>query len=71
MFVIGIDSLLAAETFGGGATYFEDMDLLHYHLQQTLTNRITCLIKGSRFMRLDRLVDMLINVKKIDVYRNN
>ena len=62
--MIGTNSRFAVDTFGDGATYFEDMYLLYHYLQQELTFEITCLIKGSRSMKLDELVDMLVNVRK-------
>ena len=65
LFVIGINSQCTADTFGDGATYFKDMNLLHQHLQEELTYEITCLIKGSRSMHLDKLSDMLADIKKV------
>ncbi|NQY51208.1 MAG: UDP-N-acetylmuramoyl-tripeptide--D-alanyl-D-alanine ligase [Piscirickettsiaceae bacterium] len=64
LFVIGTNSRFAVDTFGEGATHYEDMNLLYHHLHQELTYEITCLIKGSRSMKLDKLVDMLVCVRK-------
>ncbi|OUR64094.1 UDP-N-acetylmuramoyl-tripeptide--D-alanyl-D-alanine ligase [Methylophaga sp. 42_25_T18] len=59
LFSIGESSHFAAQSFGEGAVHFEDMKLLQQQLQQELTHEITCLIKGSRFMQLDKLADGL------------
>jgi len=59
LFCIGDSSQFAMQTFGDGANHFEDMNILQQQLQQELTPEITCLIKGSRFMQLDKLADML------------
>ena len=59
LFAIGENSQFAAQSFGEGAVHFEDMKQLQQQLQQELTHEITCLIKGSRFMQLDKLADVL------------
>ncbi|MBL4637814.1 MAG: UDP-N-acetylmuramoyl-tripeptide--D-alanyl-D-alanine ligase [Proteobacteria bacterium] len=59
LFAIGENSQFAAQSFGEGAVHFEDMKQLQQQLQQELTREITCLIKGSRFMQLDKLADVL------------
>jgi UDP-N-acetylmuramoyl-tripeptide--D-alanyl-D-alanine ligase len=50
---------MAAQKFGCGAQHFEDIDSLQQHLQQALNQEVVCLIKGSRFMQLDKLADQL------------
>jgi len=59
LFAIGENSQFAANTFGDGAIHFKDMNFLQQQLQQELTDEVTCLIKGSRFMQLDKLADVL------------
>ena len=59
LFSIGENSQFAAQSFGDGAIHFEDINVLQQQLQQQLTGEITCLIKGSRFMQLDKLADVL------------
>lgn len=59
LLAIGAESKLAVAAFGDGATHFESMDLLQQFLQDHLAAHINCLIKGSRFMQLDRLADAL------------
>jgi UDP-N-acetylmuramoyl-tripeptide--D-alanyl-D-alanine ligase len=60
----GIDSLLtlgelseaATRAFGSGAQHFRDADALCAALEPMLGPEVTVLIKGSRFMRMERLV---------------
>ncbi len=61
LFAIGENSQIAAKAFGEGAAHFEDVNVLQQQLQQELSQEITCLIKGSRFMQLDKLADALAN----------
>jgi UDP-N-acetylmuramoyl-tripeptide--D-alanyl-D-alanine ligase len=70
----GIDRLLtlgelsqaAAQAFGLGATHFRELDALCSALEELITGdaaaaEITVLIKGSRFMRMERVVERFIN----------
>jgi UDP-N-acetylmuramoyl-tripeptide--D-alanyl-D-alanine ligase len=50
---------MAAEQFAGNTQHFEDTKALQQCLQQELHEDVTCLIKGSRFMQLDKLADQL------------
>ncbi len=59
LFTVGEKSQLAAAEFGDNAIHFEDIQTLQQLLQNTLTADVTCLIKGSRFMQLDKLADEL------------
>lgn len=59
LLTVGDSSRLAAQSFGCGARHFEDIDTLQQYLQQELKRDVTCLIKGSRFMQLDKLADQL------------
>ncbi|WP_417541663.1 UDP-N-acetylmuramoyl-tripeptide--D-alanyl-D-alanine ligase [Methylophaga thalassica] len=60
LFTVGEKSQLAAAAFGDNAIHFEDVQTLQQLLQNTLTADVTCLIKGSRFMQLDKLADALV-----------
>jgi UDP-N-acetylmuramoyl-tripeptide--D-alanyl-D-alanine ligase len=60
LFTVGEKSQLAAAAFGDNAIHFEDLQTLQQLLQNTLTADVTCLIKGSRFMQLDKLADALV-----------
>ncbi|EGL56123.1 UDP-N-acetylmuramyl pentapeptide synthase [Methylophaga aminisulfidivorans MP] len=60
LFTVGEKSQLSAAAFGDNAIHFEDVQTLQQLLQNTLTADVTCLIKGSRFMQLDKLADALV-----------
>ncbi len=59
LFTIGEQSQLAQIAFGDGAQHFDDLSSLQNTLESTLSEDVTCLIKGSRFMQLDTLADAL------------
>jgi UDP-N-acetylmuramoyl-tripeptide--D-alanyl-D-alanine ligase len=56
---IGVQSRKASEAYGSDAQHFDDIDALQKQLKSELTEGVTCLIKGSRFMQLDKLADAL------------
>lgn len=59
LLTVGNSSKMAAQSFGEGAVHYEDIGVLQQQLQQELSKNVTCLIKGSRFMQLDKLADQL------------
>ncbi|HET8808277.1 MAG TPA: UDP-N-acetylmuramoyl-tripeptide--D-alanyl-D-alanine ligase [Methylophaga sp.] len=59
LLTVGKQSAEAAAQFGDNAEHFADCDSLQNYLQQHLQAGVTCLIKGSRFMQLDKLADAL------------
>ena len=59
LLTVGQHSELASQAFGEGAQHFSDIVDLQKQLETTLTEDVTCLIKGSRFMKLDKLADGL------------
>ncbi|PHS25593.1 MAG: UDP-N-acetylmuramoyl-tripeptide--D-alanyl-D-alanine ligase [Methylophaga sp.] len=59
LWTIGVQSRNASEAYGEGAQHFDTMDELKKQLKTELTEDVTCLIKGSRFMQLDKLADAL------------
>ena len=59
LFTVGQDSELASSAYGQGAQHFNDIAELQKQLEATLAEEVTCLIKGSRFMNLDKLADGL------------
>jgi UDP-N-acetylmuramoyl-tripeptide--D-alanyl-D-alanine ligase len=65
----GVDRLLAlgdlskaaVSAFGAGAEHFGDADALCAKLEVALTRGDTVLVKGSRFMRMERVVERLVH----------
>lgn len=50
----------AANAYGAGAQYFDDLSALLAALDQQITSDSTVLVKGSRFMRMERVVEHLL-----------
>lgn len=59
LFTVGQQSQLAAAEFGDYAQHFNDRSQLETELKNMLSKDVACLIKGSRFMKLDKLADAL------------
>ena len=59
LLTIGNKSRSANISFGEGATHFSDLMSIQEYLESKLSKDITCLIKGSRFMKLEKLADEL------------
>ncbi len=59
LWTIGSKAKLAAESFGDGAEHFSNVSEAQEQLNKELSDNVTCLIKGSRFMQLDKLADKL------------
>lgn len=60
LFALGDLSLETAQAFGAGATHFESIDALVAALIARLDQQVTVLVKGSRFMRMERVVHALL-----------
>lgn len=66
---LGIDRLLATgtlsrntvKTFGSGGQWYENIDALIEEVQRSATEDTNILIKGSRFMEMERVVEALIS----------
>ena len=59
LWTVGVQSQKASNAYGVGAQHFESASALESELKSALTDDVTCLIKGSRFMQLDKLADAL------------
>jgi len=59
LYAAGAQSALAAEAFGSGARHFDDVDALAAALAADAVCGATVLVKGSRFMRMERVVAAL------------
>jgi UDP-N-acetylmuramoyl-tripeptide--D-alanyl-D-alanine ligase len=59
LLALGELSAAAAYNFGPGASHFRELDDLLGALQRELDRDVTVLVKGSRFMRMERVVDAM------------
>ncbi len=59
LLALGALSAEAVRTFGDGGEHFEDVDSLLHALLPRLDGSTTVLVKGSRFMRMERIVKAL------------
>jgi UDP-N-acetylmuramoyl-tripeptide--D-alanyl-D-alanine ligase len=55
MFAIGELSVGAAQEFGASARHFKDIEALHAALDKELDEQTVVLVKGSRFMKMERV----------------
>jgi len=59
LFAVGTLAAEAAASFGTGATHFATVDALAMHVAAEAGAGMTVLVKGSRFMRMERVVAAL------------
>ena len=59
LFVLGEQCTHAAAAFGEGAQHYDNVDALLAALEPCLAAGVTVLVKGSRFMRMERVVQAL------------
>ena len=59
LLAVGPQSLLAVKAFGAGARHYDDVDALVQDLERELAPDVTVLVKGSRFMRMERVVSAI------------
>jgi UDP-N-acetylmuramoyl-tripeptide--D-alanyl-D-alanine ligase len=65
LLTLGEFSRNAAQAFGANAQHFEAIEGLLDYLDHHLPSNASVLIKGSRFMRMERIVDHLVGNKGI------
>ena len=61
LFTLGQFSNKASEVFGGNGSHYQDVDQLIADVKAILTPDTTVLVKGSRMMRMERVVEALAN----------
>ena len=59
IYTLGELSKASTEAFGANAAHFTDVEALMASLEQHLPDHPTFLVKGSRFMRMERIVDKI------------
>jgi len=61
LFALGNASVATVDAFGNGAVHFSSMDSLIEVLRQQLRAGVACLVKGSRSMGMEHVVDAISN----------
>jgi len=61
LYALGALSVNAVRAFGCGAEYFERIEDLHKALEDELDADATVLVKGSRFMKMERVVQFCVD----------
>jgi len=64
LITLGQLALHSSEAFGSGATHFEQIEPLFEKLDDCVTPTSTVLVKGSRFMKMERVVAYLMNTER-------
>ena len=64
LFAIGELSSYAVKEFGTGAQHFQNIETLVEALKQEMGKDCTILVKGSRFMKMERVVKELVSDKQ-------
>ena len=59
LFALGESSPVAVRNFGAGGKHFKKIEDLIQQLTEALTPESTVLVKGSRFMRMERVADAI------------
>lgn len=66
LFAIGNDSRQAVEAFGDGGVFFNDRESLIEAVNTNISSDSVLLVKGSRSMRMEQIVNALLENKNIE-----
>ncbi len=58
---LGENTMHAVQAFGAGATHFSSLEALLEKVSGLMHSGMTVLVKGSRFMRMERVVNAIVN----------
>jgi len=70
LYTLGDLSINAANQFGLGGQHFESVEELQHAVEEELTQDTTVLVKGSRFMKMERVVEYLREEEKGEMARS-
>lgn len=65
LLALGALSIHAVQGFGPGAVHFEHIEALTAAVKDALAPEVTALVKGSRFMQMERVVQSLVEVRHL------
>lgn len=60
-FTLGELARFASQGYGKGSRHFTDMDEMNRTLKKRIEPKMAVLVKGSRFMKMERVVEQLMN----------
>jgi UDP-N-acetylmuramoyl-tripeptide--D-alanyl-D-alanine ligase len=61
LFALGEQAKRMVAAFGSGATHYDRIDDLVEDVRRALAPGVTVLVKGSRFMRMERVVHAIVS----------
>ncbi len=65
LFALGSQSIHAVQGFGPGAMHFEHIEQLLAEVENALGPEVTVLVKGSRFMQMERVVQSFVEARHL------